>query len=406
MRELLALRDFRLLWLGLTVSLLGDGIYLVTIAWQAYQVSNSPSSLAVAGIAWTLPSVVALPFSGALSDRLGRRPLMLASNLLRGGAALAIALLALAGEVQLWQLILLSAVFGLGEALFGPSFTAIVPELVPARLLVKANALEQSMRPMAMQFAGPAVGGVLVAGFGTGAAFAVDAGCLGVAAVSVALLHGGRTVTAHDERDSLLREMREGAGFVRRTTWLWASLLAFSVAVLAFWGPTDVLLPYVIKNDLSGGADGFGLVLASGGAGAILAATSISALGLPRHRLAFCIVSIALSCSAVALYGIVTALWQMALCSALSGAGFAAGLVAWSTLLQSRVPPRLLGRVSSIDWMMSTMLAPVSFALVGPVSSAFGARETLIGAGLAGGAVLLTAFAMVPELREPEPVAA
>src|SRR5262245_1762610 len=128
MRALLGLRDFRLLWTGLIVSLLGDGVYVVAIAWQAYQISNSPVALAVTGVAWTLPSVIVLPLSGALSDRLGRRPLMIAADLFRAVAAATIAVLAIAGHVQVWHLVVLSAVFGLGESLFGPSFTAIVPE--------------------------------------------------------------------------------------------------------------------------------------------------------------------------------------------------------------------------------------------------------------------------------------
>ena len=167
----LRLRDFRLLWTGLTVSLLGDGVYIVAIAWQAYQISNSPFALAVTGVAWTLPSVIVLPFSGALSDRLGRRPLMIAADLLRAAAALGIGLLAVAGQVQIWHLILLSIVFGMGEALFGPSFTAIVPEIVPEHLLVQANSLDQAMRPLAMQFLGPALGGALVASVGPGSAW-------------------------------------------------------------------------------------------------------------------------------------------------------------------------------------------------------------------------------------------
>ena len=79
-------RDFRLLWAGMTVSLLGDGVYLVAVAWQAYDVSNSPAALAVTGVAWTLPTVLLLPFGGTLSDRIGRRPLMITADLLRAAA--------------------------------------------------------------------------------------------------------------------------------------------------------------------------------------------------------------------------------------------------------------------------------------------------------------------------------
>jgi len=177
------------------------------------------------------------------------------------------------------------------------------------------------------------------------------------------------------------------------------------VTILVFWGPIEVLVPFVIKNDLRGGADGFGLVLAAGGAGAIAAALTTSLLGLPRRRLALCFLAFIVSGFGTALYGVAGALWQMALIAAVSGAGFATGLVAWSTIMQSRVPASLLGRVSSLDWMISISLAPVSYALVAPISHLLGARDTLIAAGLSSGTILLVALLAVPELREPEPSA-
>jgi MFS family permease len=401
MLALLRLRDFRLLWTGLTVSLLGDGVYVVAIAWQAYSISNSPVALAVTGVAWTLPAVLVLPFSGVLSDRLGRRPLMIAADLLRAFAAAAIATLAIAGHVRVWHLVCLSVVFGLGESLFGPSFTAIVPEIVPQELLVQANALDQAMRPLAMQFIGPALGGVIVASAGTGAAFTFDAAALIFGAAMTAILRV-RPAHAPDGQRTLLEDMREGVAYVRRTTWLLATLLAFSVTVLVFWGPMEVLVPFVVKNDLHGGADGFGLVLGAGGAGAIAAAIATSVLGLPRRKLVLTLGAFIVSGYGTAFYGLAGALWQMALIAAVAGAGFSAALVAWSTVMQSRVPPQLLGRVSSLDWMISISLLPASFALVGPVSGLLGARATLIVAGLGAGTILLAALLVVPELREPD----
>jgi len=401
-RALLRLRDFRLLWTGLTVSLLGDGVYIVAIAWQAYQISNSPFALAVTGVAWTLPSVIVLPFSGALSDRLGRRPLMIAADLLRAGAALGIGLLAVAGQVQIWHLILLSIVFGMGEALFGPSFTAIVPEIVPEALLVQANSLDQAMRPLATQFLGPAIGGALVASVGPGSAFLFDAASLLFGALMLALMHV-RPAERESEPARLIDDMHEGARYVRAHIWLWATLLAFSITVLVFWGPMEVLVPYLIKNDVGGGAGGYGLVLAAGGAGAILAAVTISLVGLPARRLGLVYAAFIVAGFGTALYGVAHELWQMALIAALIGACFSAGLVAWSTTMQARVPTELLGRVSSLDWMISISLLPVSFLLVGPISHLIGARATLLAAGLAAGSILTVTLAAVPELRRPEP---
>jgi len=401
--EALRLRDFRLLWIGLTASLVGDGIYVVAIAWQAYQISNSPSALAVTGVAWTLPAVLLLPFSGVLSDRAGRRPLMITAFLLRAGATAVIGLVSLVGKVEIWHLVLVSIVFGLGDALFAPSFTALVPEIVPDHLLVQANSLDQAMRPLAMQFVGPALGGVIVASVGPGGAFVIDSASLLFGAAMLGLMHHA-PAERPAERPTLIADLREGADYVRHNAWLSSTLIAFSFTVLAFWGPVDVLVPYLIRNGIGGGAGGFGLVLAAGGAGAILMAVVVSRTGLPGRRLALTFGAFIISAYATALYGVAGELWHMALVSFLSGACFSAGLIAWSTTMQTRVPAALLGRVSSLDWMVSSALVPVSYALVGPVSRLIGVRGTLIAAGLVAGSILLAVLVAVPELREPEPV--
>ncbi|HET6848247.1 MAG TPA: MFS transporter [Gaiellales bacterium] len=398
----LRLRDFRLLWIGLTASLIGDGIYLVAIAWQAYQISNSPTALAVTGVAWTLPAVILLPFTGVLSDRAGRRPLMITAYLLRAAATAVIGLVSLAGHAQIWHLIALSVVFGIGDALFAPSFAALVPEIVPERLLVQANSLDQAMRPLAMQFLGPALGGALVASVGSGTGFVIDSGCLLFGAAMLGLMHPPRTKRA-DADTSVMADLREGAAYVRHNVWLSSTLLAFSLTVLAFWGPVDVLVPYLIRNGIGGGAGGFGLVLAAGGAGAIASAVIVSISGLPARRLAMTLGAFVVAGYATALYGLAGELWQMALISTVSGACFAAGLIAWSTTMQTRVPADLLGRVSALDWMVSSALVPVSYALVGPVSSVIGVRETLVIAGLIAGSILVVVLVAVPELRAPEP---
>jgi MFS family permease len=393
-------RDFRLLWAGMTVSLLGDGVYVVAVAWQAYDVSNSPAALAVTGIAWTLPTVLLLPFGGTLSDRIGRRPLMICADLLRAAAVGVIAVLSLSGHLEIWHLVVLSALFGVGEALFGPSFTAIVPEIVPKELLLEANAIDQTMRPLAFQFAGPAVGGLLVGVWGAGSAFALNSATFVVSAVCVALMRRRGRVEREDDGGSMLDDMREGLAYARSQTWLWGTLVAFSVAVLAFWGPWEVLVPFVIKNHLDGGAGSFGVVLAAGGLGSIVGAVAMGNLGMPPRRMAVMYACFIVSSFAIVFYGVAGAVWQVAIVAAVIGACFAVGLVIWGTLMQSLVPNELLGRVSAIDWMVSTALAPLSFALVGPLSSAIGARETLVGAGVLSGVVLLAFYVAIPGMRD------
>src|SRR5215212_9640503 len=109
-------RDFALLWTGMTVSLLGDGIYTVAVAWQVYELSNKPSALALVGLAWTAGLVLFILVAGVLSDRLDRRRVMIGADLLRAAVQLGIGVLALNGSLEIWMLVLLVILHGVGEA--------------------------------------------------------------------------------------------------------------------------------------------------------------------------------------------------------------------------------------------------------------------------------------------------
>ena len=125
-------RNFRLLWTGMTVSLLGDGIFLVALAWQAYQLWNSPAALSVVGIGMTVPTVVFLLPAGVISDRFDRRAVMLGADALRLVAIAVLAVLAITHALRLWELVALVAVYGIGTAFFTPAFEAMVPTLLPS----------------------------------------------------------------------------------------------------------------------------------------------------------------------------------------------------------------------------------------------------------------------------------
>src|ERR1044072_5313475 len=167
-------RDFRLLWSGMCVSLVGCVVFLVALAWQVYELSGGRAAMGMVGIAMTVPTIAFLLVGGALSDRLNRRHLMLAADGTRMFATAALAVLSLTGALEIWHIAALVALYGTGQAFFAPAFDAIVPDLVPEPQLAQANALDQLVRPIALRMLGPAIGGVLVGAAGAGAAFALD----------------------------------------------------------------------------------------------------------------------------------------------------------------------------------------------------------------------------------------
>jgi MFS family permease len=394
-------RDFALLWTGMTVSLLGDGIYIVAIAWQVYDLKNDPVALSLVGLSFTGGMVAFLLTGGIVSDRVERRRVLIGADLVRAAVLLAIGVLSLADTLHVWHLVCLVVLFGAGEAFFGPAFGALVPDVVATEHLVQANSLDQLVRQASARLIGPALGGFMVAAVGTGSAFLVDAGTFLFSAACIWALRV-RSLPAPEAERSLRRELREGTRFVRDQAWLWSTLVAASLAILFFLGPLEVLLPYVVRNDLDAGPGSYGAIMAAAGVGAVVASLAISQRGLPRKRyLTLMYVVWSVGTLPLAGYAIGTAVWQLMLFAVFFGACITAGSVVWGTLMQARVPPELRGRVHSLDWFVSIGLAPLSFALTGPVSNAIGVEATLILAGVVP-MVATAALFFVARLRRDE----
>ncbi len=397
-------RDFRWLWGGMCVSLLGDGIFLVAMAWQVYALSNAPTALSLVGIAMTVPTIVLLLLGGALSDRVDRRQLLVAADLTRGACVAVVAVLSAAGWLELWHMCVLVAVYGAGAAFFGPAFDALVPDVLPREHLPQANALEQVIRPVALRMAGPAVGGLLVGTFGLGVAFALDAASFLACAAAMGRIRPrarAQVAAPGAVRTRMASDVAAGLRYIRGRTWLWGTFASAAIAYLLFMGPTEVLVAFLVKNDLHAGAGALGLVFAAGGVGSVLVALVMGQRGLPCRDFTWMYLLWGLATLAVAGYGLGTAIWQLMLACALFNALETAGTIIWATAKQRHVPPELLGRVSSLDWLISIGLLPLSFALTGPVSAAIGVRETLIAAAVLGAAVTLGALAL-PGMRAVE----
>jgi DHA3 family tetracycline resistance protein-like MFS transporter len=395
-------RDFALLTTGSVVSMLGDGFFTVALAWQVYEISNVPTALSIVGVAWTLPLILFVLLGGVFSDRYDRRWMMIGADLVRAAAIGLLGILSMAGVIELWHVVALIAFVGLGDAFFNPASTAIVPDLVREEQLPQANALQGLVRPLMTRLMGPALGGFVVAGLGPGAAFVVDGSSFLVSATAIALIGARptRVVVAHGLRQTIA-EIGEGLAFVRRNPWCWATLLSAMFSLLVFIGPVQVLLPFLVKNELGLGPDALGAIFAVGGIGAIGAAVAIGQLGIPRRRVTIMYAVWSGGVLLFAGYGLMTSLWQALIIGFGTAALFELGSIIWVTLLQTLVPRELLGRVSSLDWLVSTGLVPVSFALTGPVAALLGPGPTMVAAGLAG-SLLMGALLFVPGVRDPE----
>jgi hypothetical protein len=269
--------------------------------------------------------------------------------------------------------------------LYYPAYSALVPALVPEGDLLAVNGLEGMVRPVLQSAAGPATAGFLVASFSPGAALVATAAAFLLAAACLWALP-----TTPVRRDppadgkaatGLLADVREGFVYMVRTPWLLATLLFASLMLLVFIGPLEVLVPFAIK-DGGGGPTQHAYVLAAFGIGGAVGSLVVASLRLPRRYLTVMNLLWGLGCVPLVVFGLSAALWVMIAAGAVMGATFQAGMVIWGTLLQRRVPPALLGRVSSLDFFVSLSFMPLSMALAGTVSEVIGLTTTFVLAGL------------------------
>lgn len=392
-------RDFALLWSGQAVSVVGDGIFTVALALAALRLSRGSLGLSLVLAARSLPNVIFALAGGVLVDRLPRRMVLFASDAVRGLVVGGVAVLTATGRIRLWQLVVMSVVFGIADAFFFPASTAVVPELVPAEALVSASALTSTTQSVAGFLLGPAFGGVLVASIGTAwafglnaASFAVSAGCL----LGMRARPGRGRPTGH----SMIAQIREGLSYCRSQPWLWWSLLVAGVANFICYSPLGVLEPLLVTRVFHAGALALGLVFAAGGLGGMAASLLVARSGVPRRR----ITAMWLGWSAAGLAALALAwspdVWVAAFSAALIGGALTYGNVLWFPLMQQLVPPALLGRASSVDALLSFALSPLGILFGGLLAGAVGARAAIS----IGGAVALCAIIVlaVPGVRNPE----
>src|SRR4029079_1963508 len=204
---------------------------------------NAPAALSIVGIGMTVPTVAFLLLGGVLSDRHDRRLLMVWADLVRAAAGGCLAAPVLGYKLTLWELVLLVGVYGSGTAFFTPAFEAVVPELLPLEDLPAANSLDQFVRPIALLLFWLLLAGWLVAA-SAGLAFAVDAASFGASALAVLAIRSRPRGAAQGSHGAAVRE---GLAFIRKRVWLLGTLVAAAAAYLVFLGPSEVLLPYMVK---------------------------------------------------------------------------------------------------------------------------------------------------------------
>ena len=386
-------RDFRLLFIGQFVSLFGDGLFAVALSFAVLETTGSRADLGIVLAAGSLPIVGFVLVGGVWADRLSRRKLMLAADGLRMAIQGTLAILIGTGHATLLAFIGLYAVYGIAMAFFSPASTGLIPELLPAEELRRANGLLGMTRSMTA-ILGAGVGGVLVDTIGPGTAIGADSATFAVSALALALMHVGQTPSAM--REPFLHELAVGWREVRSRRWVWMTILNISFFLMLYVAPFDVIGPIVARESL-GGATAWGLIAASFAVGMALGGAIVFVVRLRRPVLVAGILFGITSFSPLLLA--FTAPLAL-ICSAYVVEGIGVGIFAttWDTVLQREIPAEVLSRVSAWDWMGSLAGMPLGFALTGPVIALAGEKHALY--GIAAVSLVLTAWMLIaPDIR-------
>ena len=381
----LAVRDFRLVWAGESISLLGNAFQTVAVSWLVLDLTGSGLALGTILIAAAIPRGIFMLLGGVLADRVSPRNLALGSNVLRAVLTALIAILVIGDRIEIWHLAVVGVAFGTVDAVFLPAIGTLVPRLVPASRLAAANAMMQGTAQL-MGTVGPAIAGFAIALIGVGIAFVADAASFAVAALALWLVRSGATAVRPTEPDgapvaepaaaapsgepgraSIAHALLEGARVVLGDPVMRSIVIVSTAANLAFTGPTVVGLPWLVLVGFGGDALALGLLFAAFGAGSLAGAVLGGSLRRPR-RFGWLVLALVIG-AGVGLGAISVAPSVPVAAVILLAIGVMTGyvnvvMIAW---VQEKTDPLMLGRTMSFLMLGSVVAAPLSIALAAVV---------------------------------------
>jgi MFS family permease len=376
-------REFRLLFTGRATTILGSAMAPVALAFAVLDITGSKTDLGLVLAARSLPQLLFLLVGGIWADRLPRHRVMVASDLVSGASQAAVAALLITGNAEIWHLVAFGIVNGTSTAFFFPASQGIVPQTVPPGLLQQANALLRLVLNGSF-IGGAALGGLLVAAFGSGTAIAIDSATFFAGAVFIGAMRLPASLRL--ESTNFLADLAVGWKEFRARTWLWVIVLQFSFVNAVEGGALNVLGPVVAEEEL-GGARDWGLIVAAQALGMVAGGL----LGLrfqPRRMLLVATLAILLMPGVLVTLGFPLALPLIVGAAFLAGIGIEMFGILWDTTMQQQIPGEMLSRLYSYDMVGSIALMPIGYAVAGPVAELLGVQTTLWAA--AGVAVAAT----------------
>jgi MFS family permease len=393
--EALRHRDFRLLFLGQTVSLVGDAAFVTALGWRTFTLAGS-GRLGAVLVCHSLALLTTLLIGGALADRFSRRRLMIVSDLLRFSAVGALALVDASGHLSFAWLVVFAILVGLGDGFFYPAFGGMVPLVVEQPTIASANSMIGVARWGSI-LVGPALAGFLYHPVGSAAVFALDAATFVVSALLVWLTRP-RTIE-QSEPEGTLRGIASGARYVAGVRWLWVTISLFALVLMLQFAPQQVLLPKLVEEQWHRGVESYALLTTLLGVGTVTGTLLFGQLQPRRRRAILCYAVFVVNSLAIVGFALSPWYWLAGTLSLVRGICIGFGVAVWETMLMQLVPDHLLSRVVSLDYFGSFGLMPLGLA-VSALLSGVAPPQLLLAAGAGISAALIALPLTRPWLRE------
>jgi len=409
----LSVRNFRLLWIGESISLLGDQFYMIALPWLVLQITGSALALGTVMALAGIPRALFMLIGGALVDRFSPRAVMIASNLTRFVLVALLAALVFTNQIQLEMLYVFALAFGLADAFYFPAQSAIVPQLLAEDQLQAGNTFVQGTAQLS-GFLGPVLAGVLIALLGhattatadaapgtqgIGIAFSLDTLSFVVSLLCLSLMRIPRITKKAGEQQNVVASIKQGFAYL----WSQSVLRIFFLLIVAMnflvLGPIIVGIPVLADTRLAEGAAAFGIIMSAFGGGALLGIILSNVIRLkPQHMGAMLLLLTSSLGIGIALMPLFNSTPIVAFITLLMGMGNGYVTITFFTWMQKHIPQELMGRVMSLILFSSMGLAPISNALAGAILQ-INLNVLFIGGGGLMAVISLLAI-MLPAIRQ------
>src|SRR5215469_1357947 len=414
-------RPYAMVWIGQSLSGLGDGIFYIALAWQVLLMTHSGTAMGIVMVASAVPRLVFMLIGGVAADRLPRRLILLWSDGGRGVVVLLISLLGFTGLLQFWHLVVEALIFGVVDGFFTPAILALTPDLVEKDDLPSANALI-SISQTLTQLIGPILGAGLIALIGPIGIFALNGLSFLIStafllSIKIPERHiqstawgeasdywqeseaewnmGGESEAsnhwqgAQEQKGGIagvMADIREGFVYLRSSRWLWVSTLCFSLGSIGMTGPITVAMPKLVHDVYGQGAWLLGTIGSAGAIGSLLGLLLVGQMKRIKRRGLILYLSLVPAGIGIVLFGLP---WDQPVffvvgpvASAMFGFSGAFFNTNWFTILQEMIPINKLGRVMSLSMLGSFALIPVSQTLAGVLTDRLGPAIIFLAGGL------------------------